>query len=87
MKPPDPGESATFLSPYDWEHELRAVQNQAGSAVTTMDSPVGHKILRPPTSSSPSSLRALTQTPDTLSDPFGSIRTRHLPANAGHNNA
>ena len=52
------------------------VQNQAGSAVTTMDSPVAHKILRPPTSSSPSSLRALIQTPDTLSDPLHPVGQR-----------
>ena len=41
-----------------------------------MDSPVGHKILRPPTSSSPSSLRALIQTPDTLSDPLHPVGQR-----------
>ncbi len=34
-----------------------------------MDSPVAHTILRPPTSSSPSSLRAPTQTPDPLTYP------------------
>jgi hypothetical protein len=41
-----------------------------------IDSPVGHTILRPPTSSSPSSLRALIQTPDTLSDPIHPVGQR-----------
>jgi len=75
-----------------WDAEPRleySFIDPAGSAVGTAvelrprDSPVGHKILRPPTSRSPSSLRAPTQTPDTLTYPFDSIRTRHLPANAG----
>ena len=63
-----------ILPPHYREAELRPfIPDPAGSAVGTVvelrpkDSPVGHKILRPPTSRSPSGLRALIQAPDTLS--------------------
>jgi hypothetical protein len=91
MKPPDPGERVVLPPCHHasrWEaHWAWRLSRTRLVPQRLIDSPVGHKILRPPTSSSPSSLRAPIQTPDTLSDPFGSIRTRHLPANAGHNHA